>query len=86
MSEQRQIIESAQGYSKSRLIGLFLGAGFLLLTVFVPPSESMAVEAWSGEYFPGDLSLRAPDYLSFLGGFTLGLAMQRWNFHRRIAR
>ncbi|MCK0164589.1 DASS family sodium-coupled anion symporter [Marinobacter sp. S6332] len=118
MSEQH--LDVVQGYPKSRLIGLILGAGFLLMTILVPPPESMAVEAWSAlglmllmatwwstEAIPipatallpivlvpglglGSVSQATSPYAHpiiflFLGGFTLGLAMQRWDLHRRIA-
>lgn len=120
MSEHQQITEGAGGYSKTRLIGLFLGAGFLLMTALLPPPESMSVEAWSAlglmllmatwwstEAIPipatallpivlvpglglGSISQATSPYAHpiiflFLGGFTLGLAMQRWSLHRRIA-
>lgn len=118
MSEQH--LDVVQGYPKSRLMGLILGAGFLLMTILVPPPESMAIEAWSAlglmllmatwwstEAIPipatallpivlipglglGTVSQATSPYAHpiiflFLGGFTLGLAMQRWDLHRRIA-
>ncbi|WP_100639628.1 SLC13 family permease [Marinobacter salexigens] len=117
---EQPITEVSQGYPKSRLIGLFLGAGFLLVTVLLPPPESMTPEAWSAlglmllmatwwstEAIPipatallpivlvpglglGSISQATSPYANpiiflFLGGFTLGLAMQRWELHRRIA-
>lgn len=120
MLEQQPATESSHGYPLSQLIGLLLGAGFLLMTVLLPPPESMTAEAWSAlglmllmatwwstEAIPipatallpivlvpglglGSISQATSPYAHpiiflFLGGFTLGLAMQRWDLHRRIA-
>ncbi|WP_298447688.1 DASS family sodium-coupled anion symporter [uncultured Marinobacter sp.] len=120
MHEQQPASESSHGYPLSQLIGLLLGAGFLLMTVLLPPPESMTPEAWSAlglmllmatwwstEAIPipatallpivlvpglglGSISQATSPYAHpiiflFLGGFTLGLAMQRWDLHRRIA-
>ncbi|MBA6412142.1 DASS family sodium-coupled anion symporter [Parahaliea sp. F7430] len=120
MSELLQNKHVAAGFPKSRLIGLFLGLGFLLLTLFTDPPGTMSPEAWSAlglmlimatwwssEAIPipatallpivlvpslglGSISEATSSYAHpiiflFLGGFTLGLAMQRWKLHRRIA-
>ncbi|WP_417538456.1 SLC13 family permease [Marinobacter sp.] len=120
MLDQQSTTENLQGYPISQLVGLLVGAGFLLMTVALPPPESMTVEAWSAlglmllmatwwstEAIPipatallpvvlvpglglGSISQATSPYAHpiiflFLGGFTLGLAMQRWELHRRIA-
>lgn len=120
MSELLQNKHGAAGFSKSRPIGLFLGLGFLLLTLFTDPPGTMSPEGWSAlglmlimatwwssEAIPipatallpivlvpslglGSISEATSSYAHpiiflFLGGFTLGLAMQRWKLHRRIA-
>src|SRR5690554_6053543 len=120
MSEQRQIPEYTEGFSKSRLVGLLAGISFLLMTVLLPAPESMSTQAWSAlglmlimatwwstEAIPipatallpvvlipslglGGISQATSPYAHpiiflFLGGFTLGLAMQRWDLPRRIA-
>lgn len=112
--------EPKQGLPKSQVIGLFLGAAFLLVTLLVPAPETMGPKAWaalgmmlmmatwwSTEAIPipatsllpivlipalglGSISQATSPYANpiiflFLGGFTLGLAMQKWNLHRRIA-
>jgi sodium-dependent dicarboxylate transporter 2/3/5 len=120
MPEQQHDTDYAQDYPKSRLMGLLLGSGLLLLTVLLPAPQSMSVAAWSAlglmllmaswwatEAIPIPVTALLPIVLIpalglgsiteatspyahpiiflFLGGFTLGLAMQRWNLHRRIA-
>lgn len=112
--------EPKQGLPKSQVIGLLLGAAFLLVTLLVPAPETMGPKAWaalgmmlmmatwwSTEAIPipatsllpivlipalglGSISQATSPYANpiiflFLGGFTLGLAMQKWNLHRRIA-
>ncbi len=120
MTENAAAPKALSGLARSQVIGLILGAIFLLITLFVPAPESMGPEAWaalgmmllmatwwSTEAIPipatsllpivlipalglGSIGQATSPYANpiiflFLGGFTLGLAMQKWNLHRRIA-
>lgn len=120
MSAQQTTKRDAQGLPRIQVIGLVLGAAFLLMTWVLPAPETMGAQAWSAlglmllmatwwstEAIPIPATALLPIVLVpalglggiadatspyahpviflFLGGFTLGLAMQRWNLHRRIA-
>ena len=47
MSEELNADKQAEGLPRSQVIGLILGAAFLLATIILPPPETMAAEAWA---------------------------------------
>lgn len=119
MSEERTADKQTEGLPRTQVIGVILGAAFLLATIIFPPPETMGAEAWSAlglmllmatwwstEAIPipatallpivlvpalglGSVGEATEPYANpiiflFLGGFTLGLAMQRWDLHRQM--
>ena len=47
MSEELNADNQSEGMPRSQVIGLILGAAFLLATILLPPPETMSGQAWS---------------------------------------
>ncbi|MFO7705628.1 MAG: DASS family sodium-coupled anion symporter [Halopseudomonas sp.] len=112
--------DAPSGLPASRIIGLILGATFLLATLVFPAPGGMSDPAWLalgmmllmatwwsteaiaipatallpivlipalglGSVASATTPYANPIIFLFMGGFILGLAMQRWNLHKRIA-